>query len=64
MQTVDDRIVLAREQRVHARQPDPPIAVDGGELLQRVAVGGSRVERQMTVFVEVHFSVRQQHFVR
>src|SRR5580704_8097889 len=60
MQAVDDRIVLTRKQRVHGRQPDPPIAVDGSELLLWIFIGGMWVEGQMTGLVQMHFAVRQK----
>ena len=55
-QPVDDGVVLAREQRVHDRQADPPIAVDRGVFLARGGVGVA-VERQMSVRVEPELAV-------
>ena len=34
-QPIDDGVVLAREQRVHHREADPPVAVHAGELVVR-----------------------------
>ena len=57
-QPVHDRIVLAREQRVQDRQPDPPIAVHAGELeIREVA---RRIDRQVALRIEVDLSIRTQ----
>ncbi len=54
----DDRIVLTRKQRVHGRQPDPPIAVDGSQLLVRIIIGGLGIEGQMIGLVQIQLAVR------
>src|SRR5262249_7206461 len=56
----DDRVVLAREQRVHGREADPPVAVDGGVFLLGIAVARVRIKRQMPGGVEIELAVRQQ----
>src|ERR1700732_4998983 len=60
MQAVDNRIVLTRKQRVHGRQPDPPIAVDGSELLVRIIISGLWIEGQMTGLVQMQLAVREK----
>jgi hypothetical protein len=60
MQAVDDRIVLTRKQRVHGRQPDPPIAVDSSELLVRIIISGLWIEGQMTALVQMQLAVREK----
>ncbi len=58
MQALDDRIVLTGKQRVHGRQPDPPIAVDGSQLLVWIIISGLWIDGQMTGLVQMQFAVR------
>ena len=55
-QPIDDGIVLAREQRVHHRQADPPVAVHSGKLL--VGDVACRIDGKMPAFIEMQLAVR------
>ena len=52
-QPVGDRVVLAREERVQEREPEPEVAGDAGEVELRVEVA-----RQLAVGVEPHPAAR------
>ena len=52
-QPVGDRVVLAREERVQEREPEPEVAGDAGEVELRVEVA-----RQLAVRVEPHPAAR------
>ena len=56
-QAIDDRVMLTRKQRVQGGKSNPPVPVDGGQFLERVMVGGFRIEWQMSGFVEILFAV-------
>ena len=55
-QPIDDGIVLAREQRVHHREADPPVAVDAGKLV--VGDIACRIDGKMPAFIEMQLAVR------
>jgi len=59
-QPVNDRIVLAREQRVKGREADPPVSIDARKFEARLLLLALRVKREMPVFIQPKFSVLQK----
>src|SRR5687767_9971112 len=58
LESIADRVVMAREERMQDRQPDPPVTGEAAVL-----DSGARVDRKEIV-LEIQLAVRQQFSVR